>query len=222
MMTNDSTHEPALLQEPNYVPAQHVDNTAYETKNANRFTVDGKTLKMETETQYMHYEANMASMLKIGEWLDYLKKNHVYDNTRIIIVADHGRPLGQLSDMVIKDSKDDLSVYDAEFYYPLLLVKDFNSSKFSTSEQLMTNGDVPTLAVKDLIKNPKNPFTGNAINNNAKSNQDQYVLGSTIFDIKKNNGNVYLPGTWLKVHGDVRNKNNWSVVNENATSPTKK
>ena len=222
MMTNDSTHEPTLLQEPNYIPAEHVDNTAYETKNANRYTVDGKTLKMETGVQYMHYQANMASMLELGEWMDYLKKNNVYDNTRIIIVADHGRPLGQLNDMIIKGSKDDLNIYDSEFYYPLLLVKDFNSHKFSTSEQLMTNGDVPTLAVKGLIQDPKNPFTGKEINNNAKNDHDQYVLGSTIYDIAKNNGNVYLPGTWFTVHGDVRNKNNWSVLNKNATSPTQK
>lgn len=220
MMTNDATHEPALLQEPEYVPAAHVDNTAYEAENASRFTVNGKTLKMETGVQYIHYQSNMASMLKIGQWMDYLKKNNVYDNTRIIIVADHGRPTHQLDDMVMKNGKDD--IYDTEFYYPLLLVKDFNSNKFSTSEELMTNGDVPTLAVKGLIDNPKNPFTGKEINNNAKHGQPQYILGSLNWDIAKNNGNVFLPGTWFKVHDDVRNKNNWSVVNENATSPTQK
>jgi hypothetical protein len=101
-------------------------------------------------------------------------------------------------------------------------VKDFNSNKFSTSEELMTNGDVPTLAVKDLIKNPKNPFTGKEIKNNAKYDHEQYVLGSLDWDIAKNNGNVFHPGTWFKVHGDVRNKNNWSVLNENATLPKQK
>lgn len=220
MMTNDTTHEPMLLQEPNYVPAEHVDNTAYETKNANRYTIDGKTLKMGTSQQYIHYQANMASMLKLGEWLDYLKKNNVYDNTRIIIVADHGRPLGQLNNMIMDNAKNTL--YDAEFYNPLLLVKDFNSNKLSTSEEFMTNGDVPTLAMKDLIKNPKNPFTGKEVNNKKKYDHDQYVLGSLKWDTKENNGNVFLPGTWFKVHDDVRNKNNWSVVNENATFPTQK
>lgn len=219
LMTNDSTHEPTLLQEPNYVPAEHVDNTAYESENANRYTVNGKTLKMETEEQYKHYQVNMASMLKIGEWLDYLKKNNVYDNTRIIIVADHGRPTLQLDDM-IKDGTD--QIYDTEFYYPLLLVKDFNSNKFSTSEEFMSNGDVPTLAVKDLINNPKNPFTGKEINNNAKYEHDQYVLGSFHWDVTNNNENVYHPGTWFTVHDDVRNKDNWSVLTENATLPTQK
>lgn len=220
MMTNDTTHEPMLLQEPNYVPAKHVDNTAYETENANRYTINGKTLKMETTQQYIHYQTNMASMLKIGEWMDYLKKNNVYDNTKIIIVADHGRPLQHLSDRILDDAKDDL--YDTEFYNPLLLVKDFNSNKFSTSEEFMTNGDVPTLAMKDLINNPKNPFTGKEINNNEKYEHDQYVLGSMEWDIGKNNGKVYLPGTWFKVHDDVRNRNNWSVLNEYATFPTQK
>lgn len=220
MMTNNTTHEPILLQEPDYVPAEHVDNTAYEAENANRYTIDGKTLKMEKSKHYIHYQTNMASMLKIGEWMDYLKKNNVYDNTRIIIVADHGRDLQQLNDMILDDGKDTL--YDVELYNPLLLVKDFNSNKFSTSEEFMTNGDVPTLAVKDLIENPNNPFTGKKINNNNKYDQEHYILGSFEFDISTNNGNSYLPGPWLKVHGDMRNKNNWSVSNENSTFPTQK
>lgn len=220
MMTNNTTHEPILLQEPNYVPVEHVDNTLYEAENANRYTIDGKTLKMETSKHYIHYQTNMAAMLKIGEWMDYLKKNNVYDNTRIIIVADHGRDLQQLNHMILDDGKD--SLYDAELYNPLLLVKDFNSNKFSTSEEFMTNGDVPTLAVKDLIENPNNPFTGKKINNNNKYDQEQYILGSFEFDISTNNGNGYLPGTWLKVHSDIRNKNNWSVSNENSTFPTQK
>jgi hypothetical protein len=101
-------------------------------------------------------------------------------------------------------------------------VKDFNSHKFSTSEEFMTNADVPTLAMKDLIKNPKNPFTGKEINNNEKYDEHQYVLASEEWDIQENNGNVYLSGTWFKVHKDVRDKNNWSVINEHDILPTQK
>ena len=60
------------------------------------------------------------------------------------------------------------------------------------------------------------------INNNKKYDQEQYILGSFEFDISTNNGNSYLPGPWLKVHSDIRNKNNWSVSNENSTFPTQK
>ena len=48
-----------------------------------------------------------------------------------------------------------------EWYYPLLLVKDFGSKEFVVSNEFMTNADVLTIATKNVINNPINPFTGN-------------------------------------------------------------
>ena len=62
MMSNDTTHEITLLQEPDYVPAEHIDNTEYEAEHADRYTVNGVTLTMETEYQFRHYQANMAAL----------------------------------------------------------------------------------------------------------------------------------------------------------------
>lgn len=56
MMTNDTTHDVMMLQEPDYTPSQNVDNTDYEAEHADRFTVDGQTLRMETELQVTHYQ----------------------------------------------------------------------------------------------------------------------------------------------------------------------
>ena len=33
---------------------------------------------------------DIACMINIGKFLDYLRANNAYDNTRIVIVADHG------------------------------------------------------------------------------------------------------------------------------------
>ena len=44
VLTNDTTHDPVLLQEPEYVPAPEVDNTQYEREHADRFTVNGRTM----------------------------------------------------------------------------------------------------------------------------------------------------------------------------------
>lgn len=217
MMVNDVTHEPMLLQTPEYVPAENVDNTEYEEANKDRFTVDGKTLEMENSDQYIHYQTNMAALLRVGEWLEYLKENDVYDNTRIIIAADHGRPLYHSDDMVLDDGST--SIYDVEIYYPLLMVKDFDSKEFTEDEQFMTNGDVPTIALSGLIDNPVNPFTGNPVNNDEKYAHDQYILGSYDWDVSVNNGNKFLPGSWLSVHTDMRKKENWKILNKNAVSP---
>ena len=80
----------------------------------------------------------------------------------------------------------------------------------------MTNADVPTLAVKGIIEDPVNPFTGKKIDSSEKTAHDQYVIMSGDWSTDVNNGNTFLPGTWLSVHDDVRNTDNWSYIAENA------
>ena len=46
-----------------------------------------------TREQLAHYHANAAALLRLGEWFDWMREQGVYDNTRIIIVSDHGRDL---------------------------------------------------------------------------------------------------------------------------------
>ncbi len=213
MMTNNTTHDVMMLQEPDYIPAQYVDNAEFESQNSERFTLEGNTLEMNEEYHYAHYQCNMAAMLQLGKWFDYMRENGVYDNTRIILVADHGCSLGQTEAFILEDGKD---VSD---FYPLLMVKDFDSKGFTTSKEFMTNGDVPTLAVKDIIKDPVNPFTGEKIDCYEKSAHAQYIIDSDENDIKKNNGNTFLPARWYSVHDNIWDKDNWEMVAEEAVFP---
>lgn len=217
ILTNDTTHQPALLQEPEYEPSANVDNTEFDEENRSRFNVNGTEMGMTSEEQYGHYEVNMAAMIQLGKWFDYLRENNLYDNTRIILVSDHGRELGQF-DQLIHDN-DDSTTMDMEWYAPLLMVKDFGSTGFRTSDEFMTNGDVPTLAVSGLIRNPVNPITGNALNNDAKSAGDQYVIASEKWDITENNGNEFLPADWYSIHDSIWNTDNWKRVAVDSTSP---
>ena len=102
-------------------------------------------------------------------------------------------------------------------YYPLLMMKDFNSDEFVISEEFMTNGDVPTLAFKDLIENPVNPFTGQVIDSDEKTAHDQYVIASDKFLVGENNGNTFLPSKWYAVHDDMRDAENWRLLSEEET-----
>ena len=79
----------------------------------------------------------------------------------------------------------------------------------------MTNADVPTLVMKDLIDNPINPFTGKEINNSEKTAHDQYVIRSFNWDVEKNSGNTYLPAKWASVKDDMRKKENWKFYDQN-------
>lgn len=212
-MANDLTHEPMMLQLPDYVPSEWVDNTKYHEKHKNRLVVNGRRLELEDEQQVIHYHANMAAYLKLGEWFDCLRENGVYDNTRIILVSDHGRKLKHNKDRILPDGTD------TELFYPLLMVKDFGATEFTLSDKFMTNADVPTLATTGVIENPKNPFTGKEINNLNKS-QPLYIFASTTWDVKKNNGKTYVPGDWYRVsNGNMHDKNNWVKVGNNTTLP---
>ena len=208
LMTSDITHEPMMLQEPEYVPAPQVDNTPYYTNREERFTLNGRTLQMNTVQQVIHYQANMATMLQLGKWFDYLRENDVYDNTRIILVADHGRHLRQLEELCLDDELN--SLLDLELYYPLLMVKDFDSHGFETSTEFMTNGDVPTLATGGVIENPRNPFTGKPINNAEKFAHDQFLIMSWKFNTIYNNGYTYQAGRWASVKDNFWDRDSWT------------
>lgn len=210
--TNNTTHEPTLLQAPEYIPADVVDNTKYDEEHADRFTLDGKTIDVSSNYQMSHYHVNMAALVQLGNWLDYLKENGVYDNTRIIIAADHGRVLN--SSDVFEFENYSYKNLSTESYYPLLLVKDFGSKGFKTSDEFMTNADVPTLAMQGLISDPVNPFTGKSINNNEKYAHDQIVVLSKRWKLEEHTGNTFPPTNWASVSDNLFDKKSWSFYDK--------
>lgn len=209
MMSSNITHAPMILQTPEYVPTGYVNNEAYDAEHQDRFIVDGKRLHINNQLQMMHYHINMAAMIQLGNWFDYLRENDVYDNTRIILVADHGFSTFHFDEMTMKG-------FTAENSYPLLLVKDFNSDEFTVSDAFMTNADVPILAMDAIIDNPKNPFTEKIINDDEKFAHDQIISLSLIADVDINNGTTFLPGKWAGVKDDMRDSSNWSFCSEEA------
>ncbi len=205
LMANNTTHCPCLLQEPDYVPAISVDNTAYDTDLDTRYTAGDRTMKMTTDVQVTHYHVNMASYLQLANWFDYLRAEGVYDNTRIIIVSDHGGDLGLFP--------VECNGTDMESYFPLLMVKDFDSTGFTVSDEFMTNADTPSIATAGIINDPKNPFTGAPINS-APKNGKQTVFFSNDFELDYSGSYTFLPGAWYSVEGDPHVPENWQYLGE--------
>ncbi len=205
LMYNNTTHEPTLLQEPGYEMKTNVDNFEYDKEtDYTREREDGRQIRFTTYEQMSHYHVNMAGIQELGRWFDYLKENGVYDNTRIIVVSDHGASLLKMFDeMVVSDR--DLLVYN-----PLLLIKDFDSREFKVDESFMTNADTITYATKDLIEDPVNPFTGNRITNEKKYDGEQHIYVSNIISVKENNGKTFIYDQILGVHDDIFDLKNWN------------
>ena len=207
MMTNDTTHEPALLQEPEYVPAEFVDNTDYDAAHQDRFHLENDDAVIENVKQMTHYHANMAAFLKVGQWLDYLREQDVYDNTRIIIVSDHGWDLGQMFNVV-----GHKYAHDMTSYHPILMVKDFGSTEYTVDSTFMTNADTVLLAMEGVVEDLHNPFTGKLLEDTQKQAESQHLIGTDGWDVAKNNGNTFLPDDWFSVHDNVFDPDNWAFI----------
>lgn len=173
--------------------------------------------KTKDEATSKHYQSFVAAFKQLGKWFDYLRENNVFDNTRIIIVSDHGHdlPLNEFSTFKNK-------VIQSRFT-PILLVKDFYSdSELSTNNEFMTNADTLFLAKKDLPISNKNPFTGNDFvqqkqdginvfkcyepNKEDKEWQVQYMKDKTQFTLDKKQG--------FHVSKNIFDEKNWVLLAE--------
>ena len=206
IMSNKSTHDMSMLSEPEYEPKYYIDNTEYDETHKDRFTVDGKTLKMETTAHYVFYEMNAAALISVGRWLDYLKEQGVYDNTRIIVVADHGYGNGQFDELIFHNEDQK---FDAQGYIPLMMYKDFGSHGFKISDEFMTNADTPALAAQGLIKDPVNPFTGNPLSGPDYKKGPQKVIFSTGWDVLTNGTNTFDKSQWYSASENVWDRSKW-------------
>ena len=218
---NELPHAPMLLQEPEYEPAQFVDNTQYDIEHADRFSepVYGYYLNMNDYVAMKHYQTSVAAYMKLGEYFDYLRSMGVWDNTRIIIVADHSicamdAYMFGLETRVL-DTPPGASTIDA--FNPVLMVKDFGSTGFNTCEDLMTNADVPYLAVNGLIDNPVNPFTGNPIIPLSDYSGALCVYDSYDFNLTEEEANGettrFVEGNWYDLQGtNVFDRDAWVYV----------
>lgn len=213
LFTNDTTHSDCMLSLPDYVPAKKIDNSSYE-KSVTRVDNKGERLQFVALDAYKAYQSNMAVFLQLGRWFEFMKKQGVYDNTRIIMVADHGSSITPFKELITKDGLNTLR------FRPLLMVKDFNSQgPFVSSNESMTNADVPRLAMQGVIKNTINPFTGNDMFINEFSREKRYVLTSGHWSVDFNNGNQFIADDWYTVEGDINNVDNWHLVKKSSVLP---
>jgi hypothetical protein len=192
LMVNKMTHDDGFLQAPDFVPSQNV--------------TDRGTSRFRNESLY---HTNIAAMLRLGAWFDFLKANGVYDNTRIIIVSDHGTNVVRLFPEMTRSFP---ARHTLESFIPFLMVKDFDGvDEFAVDDTFMTCADVPLFALERLVENPVNPWSGNVLSADkadgvmiTASYAWQRAPTKTMFDIKSDE--------WLHVHTNIYDPANWSAV----------
>ncbi|MCR4736072.1 MAG: membrane protein insertase YidC [Treponema sp.] len=192
IIENETPHNPVFLNAPDYtLPSQF-----YKYKTG--------TYPYINDFDALDYHANAAAIKQVGRYLDYLKENNVYDNTRIIIVADHGYYHSYPAFSTFKTPTIPAG------FNPLFIVKDFYSKgKITFDNSLMTNADTLFFAKKDLPISNKNPFTKKELKQKKDEvyvwqsyNEEGNVMklkGKTQFTLKqgwKVKDNIFNPDNW--------------------------
>jgi membrane protein insertase Oxa1/YidC/SpoIIIJ len=183
LIVNNTTHDAWFLQAPLYKPQLTVTNYG-----------------RSPFSKEVWYHANVAAIKRLSYYFDFLRLHEVYDNTRIILVSDHGQ-------RNVHITKTNLP-FNIDQFNPFLLVKDFNvKGAMKTDMTFMTNADVPALAMKELIENPVNPFTGNTISTDQKNNP-LLILTDIVYDRNENEIELNAQNTYY-VHGNIFDEMNW-------------
>jgi YidC/Oxa1 family membrane protein insertase len=188
------THTPEFLQVPNYTLAEHITGKG-------RGPFSGNS----------HYHVDTAAFLLLQKWFRFLKENNVYDNTRIIIVSDHGSNISDIPNNIRLPNGALLASYTA-----LLMVKDFDAQGcLKTDNTFMTNADMPSLAVSGLIENPANPFSGQFIASDKENGI--FIVTTSGWSPKDHAKNTFKvsKNEWLFVKDDIFKVENWQAVEIN-------
>lgn len=203
LMNNEATHDLS-----NFMDSD--PNTPYAFEEGYSVSDGESELFLYGSYQAAAYECLTASLNELGVYFDYLRETGVYDNTRIILVGDHGTNLYLFDELYSED-------LDAEFFNCLLMVKDFDAEGFALDYTFMTNADVPSLALKDIVDDPVNPYTGNPINTDPK-HDDLFICFSPspderLWNPSTNPGNTFYYDdncVWYKlINEDIFDHDNW-------------
>ncbi len=214
-INNVTPHNTMMLSEPEYAPAEVVDNQAFDEANADRFNMRtyGYRLRMNTSSAMAHYQCNAASYIQLGIYFDYLREQGVWDNTRIIIVSDHGPTTDMFGGLTM------VGDVNMESFNCLLMVKDFGSTGFTVNSDFMTNADVPYLATLGVIENPVNPFTGNSLTMDGKTDMPMLIYDSEDWNVEDAiagpDAYAFATGDWYAFDGNrIFSRSSWEYDGE--------
>ena len=196
----------------NYYNALHNGITHYPTFfDSNYKPISGKETDInikdynfyKDEFSIKHLYANGASIECMLSFIEFLKNNNIYDNTKIIIVSDHA-----LYDINTSFNIANTNLILIDPFNALLLHKDFNArGEIKIDTNFMTIADTPYLATKH-IPNIKNPFNNKLITSDYKTN-GAYIIMPNSLEPSQQFSNRYNFKEYYYVKDNIFDINNW-------------
>lgn len=158
------------------------------------------------------YYTYVRTLRILGKWFKWMKKAGIYDNTRIIVVSDHGYsgidPM--FGDYKVIRDKNGKLVETTGRVHPLLLVKNFKSrGPVKRSDRFMTNSDTPAIASTGIASS--NPFPDPFA---LKAERKKLVVNFVPSRPVENDKYTYKIMGQYRVKDSIFNKSNWAIINK--------
>ena len=102
--------------------------------------------------------------------------------------------------------------FQRDHLHPVLMFKDFNSQGlFEKNDEFMTTADVPLLALKDIVKNPVNPFTKQILSDSIKHTQGAVVSSNDTWSPGQHGYSTFniKDSEWYTVKDNIFDSRNW-------------
>jgi YidC/Oxa1 family membrane protein insertase len=189
-------HKASFLQYPNYNVKKNVTDLGQDFFDGDEFSLQ-------------NYHVNAASYILLAKWFERMKIEGVYDNTRIIIVADHDTKC--VKPLISKELNSINTGYN-----PAFMIKDFDAvGNIKTDSSFMTNADVPYLASRNLISDPRNPFTHEELSPDKDNGVNILISGSISPKTKQSYRALEPVSRFYHVQEDIFNVDNWTSFTKN-------
>ena len=168
------------------------------------------------ETTEEHFYVNYLAHESCAKFFKFLKDNNCWDNSRIIIIGDHGRDPMRTRDMkFIADFANTGFSPDASI--PLIMMKDFNSEgTLKKDYTFMTLADIPALTTKNLSSElQKNPFSGKDFLETENKTVVKIITAGNWHANHQLKSTQFEDAEWAFVKENVYVPSNWSRKNFN-------
>ena len=153
------------------------------------------------------YKNNKWSLSKVALWIDWMKQKNIYNNTKIIILSDHGirhakdKDSAMVTNPFIPKTFNDIPVNDLLNFTPLMMVKDYNAKgKIKEDWRFLSNADTYSIAFDENDPTKANPPLERILNAykvswKVKVNQKEIPIDRS-YKVKEN---IFILDNWKEI-----------------------
>lgn len=170
-------------------------------------------LKANPSLDYAHLLAEAASVRRLAEWLDWLRKEGIYDRTRIVVTSDHGAfdspTLVEAIGLVPLRGREPEKKNNTNpgFRYGILITKDFNAKGEirTDADALAATYDAPAFVLEGIA-----PVPDSLKADIRNPNRVRHYESSTDRDLGKSELKIFR----YDVRGSMFKAENWTILDQ--------